>query len=316
LTTTGQDLFADMTYVSAAFLRHVHPECEIICLCDSPSHRGLADAKHLLLELVDHAQPVDTPDGPAGYRNRFVKTQMRQIVDGDFVYFDTDTLVVDRLDEMLACQRPMAGMPNASDRGDPTAIYACEREVFEVMGWQLPRRTYINGGVLFLRDCGPTRDFGRLWHEKWLARSCRGGYTDQQSLNSALADSGIDYEVLSNRFNAQIAERPSVCLDRVAVWHIYASQNDHAGLDVPKTILDEAIARFRDEGRLTPNVIGKLCRWPYPWRTPTVLDRWFVRHRVLSKDRLAWDSASRYWLAGNRRKAVMKYLRWRLLNQY
>jgi hypothetical protein len=315
LTTSGQDSFADMTYASAAFLRFAHPESEIICLCDASSHRALEAARHPLLDAVDCARPVETPDAPPGYRNRFVKTQMRQLLEGDFVYFDSDTLVVDRLDEMLACPAPMAGIPNCSRTGDPSAIFECERAVFEMMGWQLPRRTYINGGVLLLRDCEPTRAFARLWHEKWLARSRRGGYTDQPSLNSALADSGIDYGVLGNRFNAQIAERPSVCLEPVAVWHIYASQNDHAELDVPRTILDEAIARFRANGRLTDDVIRKLRRWPYPWPTPTVLDRWFVRRRVLSKDNLASDSASRYWLAGNRRKAVMKYLRWRLLNQ-
>jgi hypothetical protein len=101
-----------MTYASVAFLRYAHPEAEIICLCDTASHRALEAARHPLLEAVDRAEPVETPNGTAGYRNRFVKTQMRQILDGDFVYFDADTVAVDRVDEMLACPAPMAGTPN------------------------------------------------------------------------------------------------------------------------------------------------------------------------------------------------------------
>ena len=76
------------------------------------------------------------------------------------------------------------------------------------MGWPLPCRPFINGGVLLLRDCEPTHQFARLWHNKWLAWSSRGRYTDQPSLNSALAESGIDYAVLGNRFNGQVAHRP------------------------------------------------------------------------------------------------------------
>jgi hypothetical protein len=313
LTTAGRDLFADMTYASVAFLRYAHPEAEIICLCDAPSHRALEEARHPLLEVVDRAEAVETPDGPPSYRNRFVKTRMRQILEGDVVYFDSDTLVVDRIDEMLTCAAPLAGIANQNGTGDASKIPGDERAVYEVMGWPLPRRPYINGGVLLLRDCEPTRRFACLWHEKWLAWSRRGDHRDQPSLNSALADSGIDYELLGDRFNGQVAGRPGICREPVAVWHLYSSESDRAVLAVPKTMLDEAIAHFRAEGCLTADVVRELCQWPYPWRTPTVLDRWFVRRRVLCKDSLSWDSASRYWLAGHRWKAVMRYMRWRVL---
>ena len=161
LTTAGRDLFADMTYASVAFLRYAHPEAEIICLCDAASHRALEAARHPLLESGRSRPAVETPDGPPGYRNRFVKTRMRQVLEGDFVYFDSDTLVVDRIDEMLACPAPVAGIANHSGTKTPRGLTALSRAVFETMGWQLPRRSYINGGVLLLRDCEPTRRFGR-----------------------------------------------------------------------------------------------------------------------------------------------------------
>jgi hypothetical protein len=310
LTTTGRDDFADMTYASLAFLRHSYPAAEILCLCDAVSHQVLVQSRHPLLEIVDRAQSVATPDGPPGFRNRFVKTRMRQVVEGDFVYFDSDTLVVDRLDEMLSCEAPLAGIANHNGTGDPSKIPGDERAVYDTMGWPLPRRPYINGGVLLLRDCESTRRFACLWHEKWLACSLRGNYRDQPSLNSALADSGINYQLLDNRFNGQVVGRPSICREPVAVWHLYSSESDRTVIAVPKTMLDEAVARFRADGCLTSDTVRELSRWPYPWRTPTALDRWFVSRRVLSKESLTWDSASRYWLAGQRWKAVSKFLGW------
>ena len=315
LTTTGRDVFGDMTYASVQFLRYAHPEAQIICLCDAQSHRALESMRHPLLEAVDRAEPVVTPDGSAGHRNRFIKTQMRQIVQGDFVYFDSDTVVVDRVDEMFACPAPMAGIPNFSGTGDPSEICAKERDVFAIMGWPLPRRPFINGGVLLLRDCEPTHNFARLWHDKWRAWSSRGRHADQQSLNSALAESGIDYAVLGNRFNGQVNQRPSLCLEPIAVWHYYSSQNGVPGLVIPRTILHEAIARFRAKGRLTPDMIREMRQWPYPWYTPTALDRWYVKRFVWCKNDIGFESSSRYWLAGHRRQALMKYLRWRLFEQ-
>jgi hypothetical protein len=312
LTTTGRDLFADMTYASAAFLRHTYPESEIVCLCDALSHRALEAARHPLLELVDRAVAVETPDGPPGYRNRSVKTRMRQVLEGDFVYFDSDTLVVDRIDELLACQAPVAGVVDEHHSSRSLRAMAFDRVAFQLIGWQMPSRSHINGGVLVLRDREPTHRFARLWHEKWLAWSRRGRHTDQQSLNSALADCGVDYEVLGSRFNAQVHVRPRLCLEPVAVWHFSCSHGSRNGMAIPRTMLDEAIARFRAEGCLSPAVIRELRQWPYPWHTPTMLDRWFVRHHVLSKDDLPEHSASRYWLAGHRRKAVMTALLWHL----
>ena len=65
LTTTGRDRFADMTYASAAFLRHAYPESKISCLCDAPSHRALEETRHPLLELVDRAGSGRDPRWPA-----------------------------------------------------------------------------------------------------------------------------------------------------------------------------------------------------------------------------------------------------------
>jgi len=310
LTTTGRDEFADMTYASVAFLRQVYPEAEIICLCDELSHRALEQARHPLLELIDRSLAVATPDAPPSFRNRFVKTKMRLVLEGDFVYFDSDTLVVDRIDEMLSCPAPLAGVADPAAVDDPLGVDPWGRTVFEMMGWKMPSGAYINGGVLLLRDCEPTRRFARLWHEKWLDRSRQGRHTDQQSLNSALADSGIDYEVFGYRFNGQINGRPSICLEPVAVWHLYSSHQDNAKMGVPRTLLDEAIARFRAEGRLTPDVMRELSQWPFPWCTPTALDRWFVSRYVACRNDLPWDGAPRYWLAQRRSKAVMTHLRY------
>src|SRR4051794_14367630 len=236
LTTTGRDPFADMTYASVMFLREIHPEAEIVCLCDAASHRELTSSGHALLDVVDRTQSIDTHDGPPGFRNRYVKTQMRQILDGDFVYLDSDTLVVDRLDKMLACHASVGGIANHSGTDDPTGLNDVEQDYFHTMGWELPRKVYVNGGVLLLRDSDPARRFCQLWHEKWLAWTRRGRYTDQPSLNSALTDSGVDYEILPDRFNAQIGGKPSLCREPVAVWHIYTSQNESTELVPPRTI--------------------------------------------------------------------------------
>jgi hypothetical protein len=309
LTTEGADVFADMNYVSAAFLREVHPEAEIVILCDSASYRALDRTRHPLKEVTDRLEAVATPDAPPGHRNRYVKTSMREVLDGTFVYLDADTLPARRLDGILKCPAPLAAIANHNGTGDVSEIPANERAIFETMGWELPSRPYVNGGVLFLRDQKCTREFGRLWHEKWLTWSRLGQHTDQPSLNSALADSRVEYAVLDGRYNAQIGPKPALAASDVALWHFYysvaAKLADH---NVPKTLLGAALARFRSEGRLSAATIRQLRGMPFPWVTRSALDRWFVRHKVLTRGAIPLDSPVRYWLAGYRTKAIVAYL--------
>ena len=93
VTSSGRDRFSAMTRVSIASLRISNPFVEVTVACDDVSAAALKRSCDPLLKEVDNFIICGTPEGEVGYRNRHMKTRLRQIIEGSFLYLDSDTLV-------------------------------------------------------------------------------------------------------------------------------------------------------------------------------------------------------------------------------
>jgi predicted homoserine dehydrogenase-like protein len=60
---------------------------------DAASGRALAKSSERLLAEVDKVVVSETPAGSPEYRNRHAKTRLRQLIEGPFLFLDSDTLV-------------------------------------------------------------------------------------------------------------------------------------------------------------------------------------------------------------------------------
>src|SRR4051812_38332926 len=94
LTTKGADVHSAGTLVSALSVRRLHPAARIVVLTDSNSAKNLRACRHALLDVATELIEVPAPEGAPGLRNRFIKTQQRKLVAGEFLYLDADTVVL------------------------------------------------------------------------------------------------------------------------------------------------------------------------------------------------------------------------------
>ena len=295
-----------------------HPEGEIVLLCDDRSERALREHRHRVLEQADRVVGVATPEGWPASATGFVKTSQRRHIAGDFVYLDADTAVVRRIDELLACPASVAGVANMNGTGSADELIEVERAFIRSVGWPLPEKPFINGGVLLVRDDPGGRRFGAIWHERWLESGrATGKHFDQPALNRALADSGVDYAVLDSRFNAQVLVKPTTARG-AHVWHFYASlERDRA----PWTVLEEAMEALERRGRLAPRLVDRLARRPLPWIALTPLDPWIIGKlerdptigpNNMNDPKLLWLGNRRRTTAGAVRRFVWPAVTWRL----
>lgn len=300
LTTNGADAHAASTLVSVLSLRRQHDQSRILLLADDESARCLERHRHPLLTLVDELVSVPVPVSAAGMRNRHVKTRMPQIVEGDFLYLDGDTVVVRPLDEVFQIDAPFAAARNHNSSRLVEPEFAVELNTFKRLGWDPPGTPYVNGGVLFFRDDPAVRRFSELWHRKWLQASASGKHYDQSSLNSALWDSRIESRLLPHRFNAQIHVRPRTALG-AHLWHIYASASRQR---LPRTGLDSLVRDFLSTGTPDPSAVARFCARPHPWLVKTPLDAIIIRMMLKRWDYLSEDSFECQWLSDRRRAAL------------
>jgi hypothetical protein len=293
LTSDGRDVHADMTQIAAQFARRTNRGISISVLCDEESRQCLDRQRHPLLNHIDRLIPVWSPPGPAAFRNRYVKTQMRRHLQGPFLYLDGDTLVLDRLDEIFSCRAACAGVANHNGPTNPCQIFKDEEAVFHQLGWPIPHNYYINGGVLFLGDDKESYSFCETWHSKWLMASKRTGtHFDQPSLNSAVNESAPNFLLLNHRYNAQVNISPRSA-PGAAIWHIYHSDRD----PYPRNVLETCLLAVRKTGVVPDGLIDSICRRNHPWRITNLIDLIVVRAILRRQRSLPGHSMYRLWLA-------------------
>ena len=139
LTSDGQDGYADMHLVSLWSLLESNPGRSVIVLVDSVSSERLGKCAHPILSSEAEIRVIPCEEAPGGWRNRFVKTQVRKHVRGPLLYLDGDTLVRGDLADVFRVGAMVAGVPNHNGLGTAVEIRVGERDLLAKNGWALAR---------------------------------------------------------------------------------------------------------------------------------------------------------------------------------
>ena len=223
ITSAGRDVYAAMTRVSAASLRMTNPGAKIAVACDAETDRAVRAAKDPLRGEVDEWLAFETPPGEAAFRNRFLKTSLRERISGEYLFLDSDTIVRDDLAPIFRMPGDFAAAPNHSRENISGQIWAGDLATLAEMQWAIRPTLYVNGGVMRVSESEGAHRLYRLWHEKWQASYRRlHKPNDQPSLNAAICESRIECARLPVRFNSQIGACPVTMRD-AAIWHYNSS---------------------------------------------------------------------------------------------
>jgi len=299
LTSNGQDIYTAMTRVSVASVRVSNPSVNITVACDTVSDRAIRFTNSPLIKEVDNWIVCQTPEGDAGFRNRHVKTRLRQIINGPFLFLDSDTFVRGDISEIFGLDTDIAGSPNHSKDTLEEQIWEQDAAVLTAMNWQVGSKVYINGGVMFYNDTQKAFQFSADWHRRWLLSYERlQNYRDQPALNSALFTTEVRLKVMSHDFNVQIRQSLSVNKEPI-VWHYYSSVNRDA-----ITAFDILVQKILEGAQLDLTAISKMISCRHPWRCDSKIDDWIAR-RVITRGHInEWEAT---WFSG-RKVVALKQL--------
>lgn len=249
-----------MARVAVASLRVTNPSYHVAIIADQQSERAMRAAGDPLLAEVDECIAVDMAAGSASFRSRFVKTNVRQVVDGPFLFLDTDVVVRGGLDEIFALDTDFAGARNHSRPTLEEQIWEGDMAALATMGWTTREDAYINGGVLFFADTEGARSLGREWHRRWQEGYARhGNHRDQPSMNSAIHDLDVRVHLLPDIYNAQFRMNAGVAW-QPAIWHYYAVSGNS-----PETAYGQMVAELLAGGELDMGRVAEMVRNPHPW---------------------------------------------------
>ncbi|MGE3539934.1 MAG: hypothetical protein AB7N91_21180 [Candidatus Tectimicrobiota bacterium] len=261
VSASGWDQYAQMACVSASVVKRWHPHAQITVLADEITFSQWRHAPNKLLETADHVIAVDTGNLPsAGQRSRFIKTSMRQYIEGDFLFLDVDTLPLGPLEHLLTQSEPLGAALELNKDIDEHFFPHDLAPLYERLHWRHPAVPYFNSGVLVVRDCQDAYQLFLDWHSKWKLSVAAGVYYDQPALNSALFEGNYAVRILSPSFNAMISYFYNPWLFRGAhIAHFFAAN------PIGGTLLFHLTDHLVKTGSIDWEMYDQCRREGHPW---------------------------------------------------
>lgn len=182
LISDETDIYYEQCYISAMSLRENNKISKIVILTDSVTERNLSgDYRGQIRDVVDEIKVVDIPDiYTKVQRSRYIKTSIRDRIDGDFIYIDTDTIIARFLDAPENISLGFVHEPSNEALENSRMLDA------KCLGWNYTKEDnegFVNSGVCYCRETHETRLFFKTWHELWKECVSKGINRDQPSLN-------------------------------------------------------------------------------------------------------------------------------------
>jgi hypothetical protein len=213
-----------------------------------------------LNNVISELRSVGRFYGGPRLRSRFIKTQIRNVVEGDFLFLDADTVAVSRFDGLIESDAPITAALDRSPVDPPGAFPKWVTPDFIRLGWRHPTRFYLNSGVVFWKDCEQARALGRLWHEKWLVYTTSvDNPADQPAFNYSLDMAGIEPKIVEEMFNARVGITPDLS-KAPCIYHLLSGESKPKG-----TFMDELLIKYRKSGRVDFSLIDDVVKRGHPW---------------------------------------------------
>lgn len=202
------DLFLEELWVSVYSLRLYNPDVPVRVLTDDATKQRI----HERPELDKLITEVIAMDFPADYtprlRSRVIKTDVRRVITGPYLYIDTDTVICHSLEDIDHLDCDIAMIPDANAHFKQHPFYeGIVARVKNIFGEDISdNECYFNGGVMYVADNERTHKFFEKWHKNWEYSVFQKGVdTDQQALSVTDKQTGFIIKELPGIYNCQIA---------------------------------------------------------------------------------------------------------------
>lgn len=238
LTSSPKDFYLEQTLIAIASLRFHNPGAFVTLLTDDKTAETFTGARAVIKEAVDelNVQTIDEKFSPM-LRSRYLKTVMRNVVDGDFLYLDSDIAVVGDLSipedwtgGIYAVLDFHTNLHKAINR--KKVLANAKRLGFSpILNDEL-----FNGGVMFASDTPNSRAFFKKWHELWLYCVSKDFPFDMASLAETDFSFGYTIQKMPGEWNCQLAYGNRF-LPTAKVLHFFGSRiTDTRGKKVPRSM--------------------------------------------------------------------------------
>lgn len=264
LASTGCDRYATMCFLSASALRRVHPEVRTVLVCDERTSVHLRANAPFLERVIDEFVIEPAPMPHPRSRSFYLKTRLRSIITGDFIFLDCDTLPVRPFLDMTAGDWDMAFVLDRSHHGPIDPVFPhWEVPRLKRMAWNARLTRYFNTGVGYYRDNAAVRALATEWQRLWEQAYAQGDDWDQLAFNCAAEAVPVRIHELPVSYNAMVAVSPLHARE-AKIYHFFAGNQT----EMSDSLYEHLIHYFESSGKVDWAAIDRSVATNHPWMPP------------------------------------------------
>jgi len=225
LTSTQRDNYYEQFFLSLTSLKLLMPNAHTILLCDSKTKETLTGKRAEYEKLISELLSINVPETFSHIEtSRWLKTSMRNHVQGDFLYIDCDTIISEDLSSIfkldinfgacLDCHSPLSSHANKD------LFVNCDKKL-DFSSYLSDK--YYNGGIIYCSDTPQAHKILDRWHELWLYSRSKKILRDMPSLNMAIHENFQYFTELNGIWNCQLIANYLPFLVDAKILHYFAT---------------------------------------------------------------------------------------------
>ena len=168
LVSSLEDHYLEQAYISMFSLKYHMPESYITLITDRLTADSFTGIRKTETKYIDNLVVVDIDSNryTAQQRSRQLKTSVRNLIDGDFLYVDCDTIITQSLDEIDSVEFEIAACRDTHAEFSKNPYRDMALRDGHLLGWPIDEeKDYFNGGVIYVKDTPITHEYYRLWNK-------------------------------------------------------------------------------------------------------------------------------------------------------
>lgn len=258
VVSSPNDIYLEQAYVSMFSLKHHMPDAYIVLLTDRLTSESLKGIRKEEVKYADEIIVVDY-DGNhfnAQQRSRQIKTSIRNLIEGDFLYIDCDTIITRRLDDIDKTNALIAACRDSHCEFVDNPYRNMNIAIGHLLNWPIEDEpTFFNGGVTYVKDVPETHEFYRRWHENLNLGYEKYIYLDQPSFAKTNYDMNHIVSRLNDVWNCELKYGIRYLKDAYIVHYLCTNpsqyQNEQLFILNEKSVLLEV----QETGQISDEII-------------------------------------------------------------
>lgn len=288
--SNDQDIYLEQAWASAYSARYHNPHAYIVFVTDEETHNSILQTPRKgVMSVINEIIDIPFQENVSNIqRSRYIKTNLRNLIEGDILFIDTDTVITGNLEEIDRWQINIGAVQDlhCSFNKFPFAggVRIALKKIYGI-SYVKKDTEYFNSGVLYIKDNSITRNFFSAWHKNWKLGLSKGLATDQQSLIKTVNDIPHVITSISGNYNCQVLGSIQYLHTSKIVHFFNAKWNDNS---LNPFFDKEIYLKIKSNKGITPDIEYQLLHCKEQFVSPSA--------PICLNDMIIWKSPAFYLL--------------------